>query len=365
MFAMFSWDTWKIFLVVYSVLQLSKCDITISTHQLFIKLYETETFNITVTDFNKSNIEVKFHNQYDDIVKTDPDIIYLDSGDQAFEINITAMGAGHSLLTAQATQDVNVNDIYLTATIYKSKAIEVLSITFGWIYFLAWSLSFYPQIITNFKRKSVIGLDFDYMALNLVGYLSYTIFTLGLYYIPPVIEDYFNRYPRGLIPVTFNDNAFNIHGLAAIIFTIIQCVIYERGNQKISLVASIILGVIGFLYGVTIFLVIFQCIYWLDFLYFCSYVKLLITLLKYVPQAVLNYRRKSTEGWSIGGVFLDLAGGVFSILQMILDAHNYDDWVAIFGNASKFGLGLFSVLFQFIFVAQHYILYKPKNKDVY
>ena len=61
---------------------------------------------------------------------------------------------------------------------------------------------------------------------------------------------------------------------------------------------------------------------WLDFLYACSYLKLFITLVKYVPQAVMNYRRKSTVGWSIGNVLLDFTGGVFSIVQMFIVAYN-------------------------------------------
>lgn len=32
----------------------------------------------------------------------------------------------------------------------------------GWGYFVAWSISFYPQVFMNFKRKSVVGLSFDY-----------------------------------------------------------------------------------------------------------------------------------------------------------------------------------------------------------
>lgn len=61
---------------------------------------------------------------------------------------------------------------------------------------------------------------------------------------------------------------------------------------------------------------------WLDFLYACSYAKLLITLVKYVPQAVMNFRRKSTLGWSIGNVLLDFAGGILSVAQMFIIAYN-------------------------------------------
>lgn len=72
----------------------------------------------------------------------------------------------------------------------------------------------------------------------------------------------------------------------------------------------------------------------------------------------MNYRRKSTVGWSIGNIFLDFTGGSLSMLQMILNAYNYDDWVSIFGDPTKFGLGLFSVLFDIFFMVQHYGLYR-------
>lgn len=37
----------------------------------------------------------------------------------------------------------------------------------------------------------------------------------------------------------------------------------------------------------------------------------------------MNYRRKSTVGWSIGNIFLDFTGGMLSMLQMMLNAYNY------------------------------------------
>lgn len=64
-------------------------------------------------------------------------------------------------------------------------------------------------------------------------------------------------------------------------------------------------------------------IHWLDFLYACSYIKLAVTLTKYVPQAYLNYKRKSTVGWSIENILLDFTGGVLSMAQMIFNAYNY------------------------------------------
>ena len=61
---------------------------------------------------------------------------------------------------------------------------------------------------------------------------------------------------------------------------------------------------------------------WLDYMYFFSYVKLGVTLVKYVPQAYMNWYRKSTLGWSIYQVLLDFTGGIFSIAQPFLDAIN-------------------------------------------
>ena len=84
-------------------------------------------------------------------------------------------------------------------------------------------------------------------------------------------------------------------------------------------------------------------------------------MIKYVPQAWMNYRRKSTEGWSIGNILLDFTGGVLSVLQMFLLASNYDDWSSIFGSPTKFGLGLFSILFDIIFILQHYFFYRLRS----
>ena len=92
----------------------------------------------------------------------------------------------------------------------------------------------------------------------------------------------------------------------------------------------------------------------------------------------MNFQRKSTVGRSIGNVLLDFTGGTLSILQMFLISYNYgnylsillvylsinifcisilillfihsDDWKSIFGDPTKFGLGAFSICFDFLFL---------------
>lgn len=117
--------------------------------------------------------------------------------------------------------------IFVRITVAVSNIIASISNVVGWIYFAAWSISFYPQIYTNFKRKSVVGLNFDFVALNIVGFVMYTIFNAGLYWIPEIEQEYFERHPRGLNPVLPNDVGFGVHAIFATLVTIIQCFFYE------------------------------------------------------------------------------------------------------------------------------------------
>lgn len=97
---------------------------------------------------------------------------------------------------------------------------------------------------------------------------------------------------------------------------------------------------------------------WLDAVYAVGYVKLWITLIKYTPQVATNYRNKSTAGWSIWQILLDFAGGVLSIAQLVLDSAQQGDWSGVTGNPVKFALGNVSMLYDLVFFAQHYVLYR-------
>ena len=90
-----------------------------------------------------------------------------------------------------------------------------------------------------------------------------------------------------------------------------------------------------------------------------SLIKLGVTVSKYVPQALSNYRRKSTVGWSIGNVLLDLTGGFLSIAQLILDGAT-KGWSGVVGDPVKFALGFVSIVFDILFIVQHYVLYTDR-----
>ena len=78
----------------------------------------------------------------------------------------------------------------------------------------------------NFEFFSVSGLSFDFLALNITGFLCYTIFNIGLFWIPEIQAEYFARHPRGVIPVEANDVFFAIHAVCLTLVQITQCFIY-------------------------------------------------------------------------------------------------------------------------------------------
>ncbi|KAK4016028.1 cystinosin [Daphnia magna] len=277
-------------------------------------------------------------------------------------LTIHAVRGGHVTVYFNATTPaINDDEAYVRVTIIHSEEVFFVCIAVGWIYFVAWSVSFYPQIYENFKRKCVVGLNLDYVVLNVLGHSVYGLFNMGLYWIPSVQLQYYEIHPMGVIPVQTNDVVFSVHATVFSILTAIQCIIYERGDQKVSPYTWAFIGVSSaFIFISTIAAVTYSITY-LSLLYYCSYVKLIVTLIKYIPQAHLNYKRQSTIGYSIGGVLLDITGGLLSVLQMFLLAYNNDDWDSLFGDPTKFGLGLFSVMFDLLFIVQHYVLYRNNN----
>lgn len=44
-----------------------------------------------------------------------------------------------------------------------------ISAVFGWIYTFAWSLSFYPQPLLNWQRRSTSGTTADFPTINVIG----------------------------------------------------------------------------------------------------------------------------------------------------------------------------------------------------
>ncbi|XP_068563867.1 cystinosin [Cebidichthys violaceus] len=331
-----------------------------------VTLEENSQANISIAPSSPLNqsaviqLNVTFSSKlnYSSII-TIPEQVLLPVEAASVSFNVTAHAVGQvtTYLLSNNT-DLNSLNFRIHFMVVHSSVLSVISQLIGWIYFLAWSVSFYPQAWENFRRKSVVGLNFDYLALNLTGFIAYSVFNIGLFWVPYIKEEFLKTNPNGINPVSANDVFFSLHALLLCLVYISQAAVFERGGQKVSCTAMFLL-VIGWTFAlVSLFLAVAKQITWLDYLYYFSYIKLAVTLVKYVPQAYMNYRKQSTEGWSIGNVLLDFTGGILSILQMILQSYNNDEWRLVFGDPTKFGLGLFSVVFDILFMIQHYCLYR-------
>ncbi|KAI9752718.1 MAG: hypothetical protein M4579_005517 [Chaenotheca gracillima] len=240
---------------------------------------------------------------------------------------------------------------------------------------LCWSVSFYPQPILNWRRKSTIGLTLEYPTLNVLGFLYYTISTATFLYSPLIRSQYAYRNPISPEPtVRFNDLAFGLHAvvLCILVFSQFWCWGYrrERGLRISRPVGGIFMGCLMSTVVVSLIVAVrgidggrdASGWAWIDVVYAFGYVKLLITFVKYIPQVWANYKRKSTTGWSIEQVLLDFVGGILSILQLILDSSLQNDWSGITGNPVKLGLGNISCFFDIMFIVQHYWLYRDSEK---
>ncbi|KAK1754719.1 hypothetical protein QBC47DRAFT_384773 [Echria macrotheca] len=262
--------------------------------------------------------------------------------------------------------------------------LEIVSAIFGWIYFLAWSLSFYPQSILNFRRRSTSGTTVDFPLINCLGFSAYFLSNVAFFYSPLIRGQYAARH-KGLTPtVQFNDITFAAHGLLLSLVTTSQYFFPAAwgfrpsiGNRPSRFVLGIFFGcILGVV--VVLFVVLGSpdrdstqpahrgAWVWLDAIYAVSYVKLVVTLVKYTPQVVVNYRNKSTVGWSILQILLDFVGGILSISQQGIDSYLQGDWSGITGNPVKFALGNVSMIYDVIFMTQHYVLYpdaEEKQED--
>ncbi|KAK9739196.1 PQ loop repeat [Popillia japonica] len=317
--------------------------------------YLNVTVNFLVEDENIIEVTPLSVNITDEIFK---------SGYIPLTVRGIAPGKSDILTNIIPDQLSSERDAFTIVNVHKNDVIVAISEIMGWIYFVAWSFSFYPQVWTNYFSKSVVGLSFDFVSLNIVGYACYSTFNIGLYAIPAIRAEFSARYPQSLIPVLRNDIIFSVHASCLTIITGIQCLIYESNKQSISNIVKCQHGFIAAVLAVTAVLVSLKCGLWLDFIYMCSYVKLVLTLTKYIPQAYMNYRRKSTVGWNIYNVVADFTGGLFSINQMFLNAHNFDEWESLLQNPTKFWLGIVSICFDVVFLIQHYILYRDKDVAV-
>ncbi|XP_021775112.1 cystinosin homolog [Chenopodium quinoa] len=243
---------------------------------------------------------------------------------------------------------------------WNSFPLEIIYQIFGWIAFFSWSISFYPQVILNYRRKSVVGLNFDFVVLNLTKHSTYLTYNATLYFSSVVQNQYRDKYGRDeMIPVAANDVAFSIHAVLLTAFTLFQIFIYERGIQKVSKISFALVIAAWGTAAVCVFIAL-PSHSWLWLITVFNTIQVTMTVIKYIPQAFMNFYRKSTEGFSIGNILLDFLGGVTNYGQMATQSIDQGSWVNFYGNIGKTLLSLVSIFFDLLFMVQHYVLYRNK-----
>lgn len=241
---------------------------------------------------------------------------------------------------------------------------------------------------------STLGLSPDFVVVNPIGFFCLALWSWGAFFSPTARREYAERHDGHYPQVSVSDLVFSAHALLLSSITFLQVWYYHRATQKLK--AGPALGEVRWtgreetpllaaedaddgvmrapttmsLAGRVCLALIAVSALWelaalnlgriqlLDFLYYASSVKLVITVLKYLPQMVLHYAIKSTRGFSIGAIFCDLTGGVFSLLQLVIQAVCIDGQPAgIWANPAKLGLSLLTLGFDLIFIFQRYALY--------
>jgi cystinosin len=269
------------------------------------------------------------------------------------------------------------------------RVVSLLAGLAGWLCCLAWSGSFYPQVLANRARRSVAGLAPGFVLLNLTGFAAYLCYTALLALHAPARAAFAEATHGGNPHVPLNDVCFAAHCFLLSLLTLAQCLVYsnrhpapgaklqfhdQHGHARhadaetpsstigvprfgiagaCALVwASIASGLVACLTG---------RLPWLPFLQFCGIVKLAASFCKYVPQAIHNAQRQCTDGFSWRGIALDVAGAVCSIVQQLLTAFVLRHWAPFSHNIPKTFLALETLLFGTFLLFQHFVLYSGKQ----
>lgn len=136
-----------------------------------------------------------------------------------------------------------------------SLLLPILSYICGWAYFLSWSLSFYPQPLLNYYRRSTSGTTIDFPAINILGFAAYFISTTAFLYSPEIRRQYAER-NHGLTPtVKLNDVAFAAHATICSIISMSQYFPrlwgFEDRGRRSERVSRTVMGIcIGSVIGV-------------------------------------------------------------------------------------------------------------------
>ena len=141
-----------------------------------------------------------------------------------------------------------------------------------------------------------------------------------------------------------NDIAFGVHAVLLTLVCLYQFHAFKAsGRARLTPIHGYLVSVLWVLAVYNLLLVAAgvlsfynpynQTMAGFSFIDYLGYSKAVISGIKYVPQAYLNWRRQSTVGWSIINILLDFTGGSLSFTQQFIDAYNRQDGSVIWGQS--------------------------------
>ena len=78
-----------------------------------------------------------------------------------------------------------------------------------------------------------------------------------------------------------------------------------------------------------------------DLRYFILIISILyniFTCIKYLPQIIYNYKKKTTHGWNIYNTHFDIAGGLFLLVELIINTVANKSIKILYSNVAKLNL---------------------------
>lgn len=204
------------------------------------------------------------------------------------------------------------------------------------------------------------------MLLNFLGFACYSVYNGALYFSHTARDAYRQAHGGVNSDVRSNDVFFAFHAFFCTILYALQALRYDRGSQGRPSTPAVVgcgaavaaLAGYGGLWAADVC----RCsgLDLLRFLNCLSFIKVLTTFFKYLPQIHLNATRKSTAGYNISNSITDLSGGVLSLSQQSLDAWLFADATIVTGDLAKLGLAVLSMGYNVVILVQHYCTFRGR-----
>ncbi|RWR83757.1 Lysosomal cystine transporter [Cinnamomum micranthum f. kanehirae] len=117
---------------------------------------------------------------------------------------------------------------------WNSITLEITYQVLGWLAFFCLTFGFYPQLLLNYTRKSVVGLNFDFVLLNFTKHSSYFIYNAALFFSPLIQKQYHDKYGYGAISATVAIQILIYEVRESLTWSPFSPCAGSRGSQKIS-----------------------------------------------------------------------------------------------------------------------------------